>query len=102
VVGVDRPGEAEGQAGELALDSADHLADLVLAARFGERVGAAGVLGPQFADELAAALRVGLVPARDVSLGYFPHRNFLPCHMPGLLLAAILRCGKSACRLRGG
>jgi hypothetical protein len=70
--------ETEREAGKLLLHCGDHAVDLVAAVRFGERVDIAGVLGPQFADEAAPDLRVGLVPAVDVALDGVLHGMSLP------------------------
>src|SRR6185437_12766932 len=67
VVGVNRPGQAEHEAGELALDGGDGGVDLVAALNVGQRVDVAGVGVPHLIDQLAPGRRVGLVPAVQVA-----------------------------------
>src|SRR6516225_9664341 len=78
VVGVHRAEQGEIEAGELRLDGGDHGVDGLAPGRLAERVGVARVRGPGFVDELAAQLRVGLVPAGEVSLDDLVHR-IPPC-----------------------
>jgi hypothetical protein len=76
-MGVDRPGEGEDKAGELRLRGGDQRIDRVPPVRLGQGIGVARLVGPQLIDQLAAALRVGLVLAGDVALDDFLHRAFL-------------------------
>src|SRR5215469_12635193 len=75
VVGVHRVEQRECEAGELRLDGGDRRVDGGAPVRFGERVDVAGVRCPHLVDQLAAKLRVGLVPAGDVALDDVVHRG---------------------------
>ena len=67
-MGVRSVDQGEAVAGELLLGAADHLADAVDPVAGHHRVQVAGVLGDGLRDELAALVRVGLVPHVDVAL----------------------------------
>jgi len=101
VVRVNRADEGEDEAGELRLDGGDHCVDLVAPIRLGHRVDVACVLGPQLVDEMAATLRIGLVPAADVALDHVLHE--VPLSAYGRCLVAGTDPGQagSVCRLRG-
>src|ERR671930_1403931 len=90
VVGVGRAGELEPVAGELLLGAADHRVDPFVARAGQHRVDVGGVLRPGLRDELAAALRITLVPDGDVAvdesvdIGHARQRGKAPasCRLP--------------------
>jgi len=67
-VAVDRAGQPEPEAGELALHHPDGGRDRLSALGHGQRVDVARVLGVQLVDGPAAGGGVGLVPGGDVAL----------------------------------
>jgi hypothetical protein len=63
VVGVDRAGESEDEARELALGGGDRGVDRVVPLGIDQRIDVAGVGGPGFGDQIPSDGGVGLVPA---------------------------------------
>src|SRR5262249_30692667 len=68
VMSVHRAEQREHKPGELRLRGGDHRVDRVAPVRLGQRIDIARLARPQLIDHLAAALRVRLVPAGDVTL----------------------------------
>jgi hypothetical protein len=65
--------EFEAVVGVLLLDASDHLVDGVLAIASHERVEVAGLVRERLGEERTPALRVLLVPRRDVAVDESSH-----------------------------
>jgi hypothetical protein len=96
VVGVDRAGEGEDVARELALGGGDRGVDRVVPLGIDQRIDVAGVVGPGFRDQITSGGGVGLVPAGKVAVDQI---------VPGVVLSQvgnpIVDCGAARCRLPG-